>query len=94
MGTFLFALLVAGISISFVFLVILVIVGVWYARKKSKVSPSFYLRVFVYVCIFIYIIEYEVSASQFFSLFTQISGIHLHCSCFSAGIFFATGWDS
>ncbi|KAM9662126.1 uncharacterized protein ACIBXB_012409 isoform 1-T1 [Morphnus guianensis] len=29
-------LLVAGISISFVFLFILVIIGVWYARKKSK----------------------------------------------------------
>ncbi|KAM9662127.1 uncharacterized protein ACIBXB_012409 isoform 2-T2 [Morphnus guianensis] len=27
---------VAGISISFVFLFILVIIGVWYARKKSK----------------------------------------------------------
>ncbi|XP_076193246.1 uncharacterized protein LOC143159776 isoform X2 [Aptenodytes patagonicus] len=30
------ALLVAGISISFVFLFVLVIVGVWYVQKKSK----------------------------------------------------------
>ncbi|KAM6206334.1 uncharacterized protein WM294_003316 isoform 2-T2 [Sarcoramphus papa] len=34
------ALLVAGISISFVFLCILVIIGVWYSRKKSKGSSA------------------------------------------------------
>lgn len=49
-----FALLVAAISISIVSLSILVMIGFWCLRKKSKVSPSFYLWIFVSVFICIY----------------------------------------
>jgi len=63
MATFLFALLVAGISISFMFLFILGVTCAWYAWKKSKVSPSLHLWIFMYVYLSVCIIEYEVSAS-------------------------------
>lgn len=51
MITFLFALLVAGVSIALVLLCTLIVAISWYAWRKSQVSPLFFLWIFVTLCI-------------------------------------------
>lgn len=53
--TFLFPLLVAGISMTVVFLFILVIIGACYVWKKSKVSKCKFLPLDICLCVYIYL---------------------------------------
>lgn len=60
MVTFLFALLVAGVSIALVLLCVLIVAVFWFAWRKSQVSHFLiYLLLYIYI---IYIIEHEISA--------------------------------
>lgn len=62
MVTFLFALLVAGVSIALVLLCVLIVAVFWFAWRKSQVSHFLiYLLLYIYIYI-IYIIEHEISA--------------------------------